>query len=79
MCQRSVCQKREFTVRPLSCEVFPKLKNSLFFRINMKHSYFCFQSIFLLLKLLFAKINTYVLVYEVTNLTLYMYLFIEIF
>ena len=40
MCQRLVCQKREFTVRSSSCEVFPKLKNSIFFRINMKHSYF---------------------------------------
>ena len=24
----------------ISCEVYPKLKNSIFFRINMKHSYF---------------------------------------
>ena len=40
MCQRLVCQKKEFTVRSSSCEVFPKLKNSIFFRISMKHSYF---------------------------------------
>ena len=39
MCQRLVCQKRVFTVRSSSCEVYPKLKNSIF-RINMKHSYF---------------------------------------
>ena len=38
MCQRLVCQKREFTVRSSSCEVYTKLKN----RINMKHSYFLF-------------------------------------
>ena len=38
MCQRLVCQKREFTVRSSSCEVFPKLKN----RINMKHSNYLF-------------------------------------
>ena len=37
MCQRWVCQKREFTVRSSSCEVCdPKLKN----KIDMKHSYF---------------------------------------
>ena len=37
MCQRLVCQKREFTVRSSSCEVYdPKLKNE----IDMKHSYF---------------------------------------
>ena len=41
MCQRLVCQKREFTVRSSSCEVYnPKLKNGIFFRIDMKHSYF---------------------------------------
>ena len=34
-------QKREFTVRSSSCEVHdPKLKNGIFFRIDMKHSYF---------------------------------------
>ena len=39
MCQRLVCQKREF-VRSSSCEVFdPKLKNGISFRIDMKHSY----------------------------------------
>ena len=43
MCQRLVCQKRVFTVRSSSCEVYLKLKNSIFFRINMKHSYFSFQ------------------------------------
>ena len=43
MCQRLVCQKREFTVRSSSCEVYdPKLKNGIFFRIDMKHSYFLF-------------------------------------
>ena len=42
MCQRLVCQKREF-VRSSSCEVYdPKLKNGIFFRIDMKHSYFLF-------------------------------------
>ena len=42
MCQRLVCQKREF-VRSSSCEVYdPKLKNGIFFRIDMKHSYFWF-------------------------------------
>ena len=41
MCQRLVCQKREFTVRSSSCEVYdPKLKNGIFIRIDMKHSYF---------------------------------------
>ena len=40
MCQMLVCQKRKFTVRSSSCEVYPNLKNSIFFRINMKHSYF---------------------------------------
>ena len=40
MCQRLVCQKREF-VRSSSCEVYdPKLKNGISFRIDMKHSYF---------------------------------------
>ena len=43
MCQRLVCQKREFTVRSSSCEVYdPKLKNGIFFRIDMKQSYFSF-------------------------------------
>ena len=40
VCQRLVCQKREF-VRSSSCEVYdPKLKNGIYFRIDMKHSYF---------------------------------------
>ena len=83
MCQRLVCQKREFTVRSSSCEVFPKLKNSIFFRINMKHSYFSNY----LFSINFSVVETVVcqkfmhimfLLYEVTNLTLCMYLFIEI-
>ena len=42
VCQRLVCQKREF-VRSSSCEVYDsKLKNGIFFRIDMKHSYFLF-------------------------------------
>ena len=41
MCQRLVCQKREFAVRSSSCEVNdPKLNNEIFVRIDMKHSYF---------------------------------------
>ena len=39
VCQRLVCQKREFTVRSSSCEVNdPKFKNDFFLRIDMKHS-----------------------------------------
>ena len=54
MCQRLVCQKREFTVRSSYCEVDPKLKNEIFVRIDMKHSYFrtiCLQSIFSVVKI----------------------------
>ena len=41
VCQRMVCQKREFAVRLSSCEDNdPKLKNETFVRIDMKHSYF---------------------------------------
>ena len=63
MCQRLVCQKREFTEDHLPVKFNdPKFKNEIFLRIDMKHSYFsnfCLQSIFLLLKqLLFAKINS---------------------
>ena len=61
VCQRLVCQKREFAVRSSSCEVNdPKLTNEIFVRIDMKHSYFSNYlfaiNFFLLLKLLlFAK------------------------
>ena len=72
MCQRLGCQKREFTVRSSSCD--PKLKNEIFLRIDMKHQTICLQSIFLLLKLLFAK-NEFMfmhvfLLYKVINITL---------
>ena len=64
----------------------PNLKNEIFVRIDMKDSYFSnylFPSIFLLLKLLLFAKNEFMfmhvfLLYKVTNLTLYMYLFIEI-
>ena len=39
VCQRLVCKKREFAVRSSSCND-PKLKNEIFVRIDMKHSYF---------------------------------------
>ena len=36
-----VCQKREFAVRSSSCEINnPNLKNEIFVRIDIKHSYF---------------------------------------
>ena len=38
MCQRVVCQKREFAVTVKFND--PKLKNEIFVRIDMKHSYF---------------------------------------
>ena len=38
MCQRLVCQKLEFAVRSSSC--VSKIKNKIFVRIDMKHSYF---------------------------------------
>ena len=82
VCQRLVCQKREFTVRSSSCEVYDsKLKNE----IDMKHSYFSnyltinfsvFETV------VFAKnyfMFMHMFLYKVTNLTLYMYLCIEIF
>ena len=77
MCQRLVCQKREFTLRSSSCEVYdPKLKNSIFFRIDMKHSYFSnylFPINFSVLKLKINSCLCMFLMYKVTNLTLYMY------
>ena len=49
-----VCQKREFAVRSSSCEINnPNLKNKIFVRIDIKHSYF--SKNVLLLELLFAK------------------------
>ena len=47
MCQRLVCQKREFAARSSSYEVSrcvslikdPKFKYEIFMRIDMKHSY----------------------------------------
>ena len=56
VCARGlVCQKREFTVRSSSCEVMirsKKMEHEAFILLKL----FCFQSIFLLLKLLlFAK------------------------
>ena len=39
MCQRLVCQKREFAVIPVKFND-PKFKNEIFVRIDMKHSYF---------------------------------------
>ena len=38
MCQRVMCQKREFTVTVKFND--PKLKKEIFVRIDMKHSYF---------------------------------------
>ena len=64
----------------------PKLKNEIFLRIDMKHSYFSNY----LFAINFSVVETVVvcqklihvyalfLLYKVTNLTLYMYLFIEI-
>ena len=41
MCQRVVCQKREFAEDYLPVKFNdPKLKNEIFVRIDMKHSYF---------------------------------------
>ena len=49
-----VCQKREFAVRSSSCEINnPNLKNEIFVRIDIKHSYF--SNFFQLLELFFAK------------------------
>ena len=90
MCQRLMCQKREFTVRSIYCEVDPKLKNENFVRIDMKHSYFrtiCLQSIFSVVKIVVVSKNLFSFMinfcsccikkFKVTNLTWYMYLFIE--
>ena len=60
VCQRLVCQEREFTVRSSYCEVDPKLKNEIFVRIDMKHSYFrtiCLQSIFSVVKIVVVSKN----------------------
>ena len=41
MCQRLVCQKREFAVRSSPVKFNdPKFKFEIFVRIDMKHSYF---------------------------------------
>ena len=43
MCQRLVCQKREFAARSSSYEVSfkdLKFKHEIFVKIDMKHSYF---------------------------------------
>ena len=64
----------------------PKFKNEFFLRIDMKHSYFSNY----LFAINFSVVETVVVcqnsclcicsmfLYKVTNLTLYMYLFIEI-
>ena len=57
-----------------SCEVFPKLKNSNFFLINMKHSYFSnylFPINFSVLETIVCQTFMHMfLLHEVTNLTL---------
>ena len=46
VCQRLVCQKREFATRSSSCEfqdvkfTISKCQHEIFMRIDMKHSYF---------------------------------------
>ena len=40
MCQRLVCQKRQFAARSSSCEVYRSEVHEIFMRIDTKHSYF---------------------------------------
>ena len=57
MCQRLVCQKREFTVRSSSCEVYdPKLKNE----IDMNSQFTVVETVVVCQKLL--HVYEYVLV-----------------
>ena len=84
-----MCQLEEGVYcRPTSVKFNdPKFKNEIFLRIDMKHSYFSNY----LFAINFSVVETVVcqklihvytycmfLLYKVTNLTLYMYLFIEI-
>ena len=74
----------------VSCDVERSEVHEIFMRTDMKHSYssnyfiVCLPSLFLLLKLIELLLNiihvyAYFVRYIMTNLSLYMYLFIEIF
>ena len=56
MCQRLVCQKREFTVRSSSCEVKrSELKNEIFVRIV---KLFVVDTVFVCQNLLYKEIQS---------------------